>query len=383
LAQEPAGFEVIAVDNASTDGSGGLIAADYPGVRLIRNQNNLGFSGGCNIGLQAAKGEVLVLLNQDTRVCEGWLEALVHVCQGPKVGVAGGKALYPDGKTIQHAGGRVEWPLGMGSHLGAGHLDTGEWNLARPVDYVTGAGMAFRRQVLDEVGLLDEGFWPGYYEDVDFCFRARDAGYEVWYTPTACLIHDESAGLSGTRALQVAFHRGRLRFVLKHLPPPRFLAEFVPAERALFLPLVREEMGQTLRRVYVEAVPAAVGVLARRTSLSATDVDDVLDALLHLYQDAAPGPVPVEPVLEELGFASSVPLVGPLIAGLRSLWYNVAARWAVRHVARQQTAINCHYRRRIEEQEALNVHTVRSLVALSHEVARLIRQLESEKDGHG
>ena len=129
--------------------------------------------------------------------------------------------------------------------MAAGEPDRGQWNVARPVDYVSGAAMAFRREVLDEVGLLDEGFWPGYYEDADFCFRVRDAGYEVWYTPDARLIHDESAALSGTRGLQVAFHRGRLRFVLKHLPPQRFLAEFVPAERALFLAVARARWDRT------------------------------------------------------------------------------------------------------------------------------------------
>lgn len=379
LQQEPTGFEVIAVDNASTDGSGDLIAEHYPTVRLIRNRDNLGFSRACNIGLRAAVGEVLVLLNQDTRVYEGWLDALVRACQDPQVGVVGCKALYPDGKTIQHAGGHIEWPLGLGSHCGAGEPDRAEWNAARQVDYVTGAAMAFRRDVLDRVGLLDEGFWPGYYEDTDFCFRARAVGYEVWYRPEACLIHDESTALRGTQTLQVAFERGRLRFVLKHLPPQRFLDEFVPAERVYFASAAHGEMGQSLRRVYVEAIPAAVDLLARRDGAL---VGEVLDALLRLYQDAAPGSVPVGPVLQEFEFTSSVPLVGRLIAGLRSLWYGVAARWAVQDLRGQQTAINRAYQRRIEEQEALNSHAVRGLAALSKEVAHLIQRLEAEQDGH-
>jgi len=379
LAQVPPGAEVIAVDNASTDGSGDLIEARYPTVRLIRNRDNLGFAGACNAGLRAARGEVLILLNQDTRVCEGWLDALVRACRRPEVGVAGCKSFYPGGTTIQHAGGRIEWPLGMGHHEGAGAPDGDEWDHARQADYVTGAAMAFRREVLDEVGLLDEGFWPGYYEDADFCFRVRSAGYEVWYVPDACLIHDESTALSGTRSLQVAFNRGRLRFVLKHLPPGRFLAEFVPAERELVAGAGEGEQGQNLRRVYVEAIPMAAVLLARRWRAGPDLVNQVLSALLGLYQGAALGPVPAEPDLTEFEFESSTPIVGPVLARLRALWYSVAARWAVRHLTQQQQVLNRHYQRRIEEQAALNEHAVRSLAVLAQEVSRLIQKLESER----
>jgi GT2 family glycosyltransferase len=381
VAQEPAGFEILAVDNASTDGSGDLITERYPGVQLIREESNLGFAGACNVGLRAAAGKVLVLLNQDTRVFEGWLDALARACREPAVGVAGCKALYPDGKTIQHAGGRLEWPLGMGSHEGCGEPDGDAWSVARPVDYVTGAAMAFRHQVWDELGPLDEGFWPGYYEDTDFCYRVRQAGYEVWYTPDACLIHDESTALGGSRELQVAFNRGRLRFVLKHLPPRRLLAEFVPAERAL-VAAAQGEVGQNLRRVYVEAIPMAAVLLARRWKASARVSDQVLAALLRLYQDTALGPVPVEPDLSEFVFESSVPFLGPTFTRVRSLWYSVAARWAVRHLTQQQQRLNRHYQRRIEEQDAVNTHAVRSLAALSQELSRLIQQVESEHEDH-
>jgi GT2 family glycosyltransferase len=324
----------------------------------------------------------LVLLNQDTLVLEGWLEGLMRACQGPRIGVVGCKALYPDRETIQHAGGRIEWPLGMSAHLGAGQPDAEEWNRAGPVDYVSGASMAFRRDVLDRVGLLDERFHPGYYEDADLCLRARDAGYEVWYTPDACLIHNESTALSGRPALHVAVNRGRLLFVLKHLPPSRFVAEFAPAERAWLLPLAGSEFAQVMRRLYLETIPVAAVILARRWRSEATEVRQVLHALLQLYQDAPEELPPVEPVLREFEFKSSVPLVGPLFAGLRSLWYSVAARWAVRHLEQQQQAVNRAYLRRIEQQEAANAHATHSLVSLSQELARVIQALDSGKRSH-
>jgi GT2 family glycosyltransferase len=390
LAQKPSGFEVIAVDNASTDGSGDLIAADYPGIKLIRNQDNRGFAGACNVGLCAAEGEVLVLLNQDTRVYEGWLDVLAQACRAPRVGVVGCRAFYADGRTIQHAGGTVEWPLGLAAHRGYRQADSLEWGVACPVDFVTGAAMAIRREVLDEVGLLDQGFWPGYYEDVDICYRAREAGYEVWYTPEARLIHDESVALKGSRAIEVASQRGRLRFVLKHLPPERFMSEFVPAERRRFREEAQQETADALRYLYLEMIPVAAGIYAERwtgdteagaLASQAWLADSVLAALLELYREAVPRQHPVEPGLQELEFASTAPVIGPLIAKARSLWYGVAARWAVRHVVRQQSTINAEVLRRLVEQAAINAHLERSLVGLSQEVTRLTRRLERMKDG--
>lgn len=104
LAQEPPGFEIILVDNASTDGSADYVADHYSQVQLIRNRDNRGFAGACNIGLKAASGRIFVLLNQDTRVYPGWLSVLCGALSNSRIGVAGCKCLYPDGETIQHAG---------------------------------------------------------------------------------------------------------------------------------------------------------------------------------------------------------------------------------------------------------------------------------------
>src|SRR5688572_30625035 len=105
LAQGDAPDEVIVVDNASVDGSATVVREQFPSVRLICNETNLGFSGGCNVGIAAAQGEIVVLLNQDAVVEAGWLQALMEAMHSePAVGIAGGKAFYPDGR-LQHAGG--------------------------------------------------------------------------------------------------------------------------------------------------------------------------------------------------------------------------------------------------------------------------------------
>jgi hypothetical protein len=93
--------------------------------------------------------------------------------------------------------------------------------------------------------------------------------------------------------------------------------------------------------------------------------------------------MPIAPDLTQYEFVSAVPIVGPAIARLRTLWYNVAARWAVRHLTLQQQERNRHYQRRIEEQATMNAHAVRSLLALSEEVSRLIAQVEAERERRG
>ena len=113
-------LEIIAVDNGSADGSAGFVAEHYPQVQLIRNERNLGFAGGCNTGLREARGSILVLLNQDTVVQPGWLAAMVCPFEEKQVGVVGAKILEPDGSTLSHAGGYLEWPLALGWHVGIG-----------------------------------------------------------------------------------------------------------------------------------------------------------------------------------------------------------------------------------------------------------------------
>jgi GT2 family glycosyltransferase len=383
-AQEPADFEIIVVDNASTDGSADYVAEKYTRVhparvRLIRNRDNLGFAGACNAGIRVASGEILVLLNQDTEVYPGWLDALIYALRDPKVGVVGGKALYPGGETIQHAGGRIEWPVGIAYHYGMGERDSEQWNVPRSVDYVTGAAMAFRRDVLDRVGLLDEGFWPGYYEDADFCFRVRATGQEIWYLPGAVMIHKESPSLSGMTSLHRYLHRGRLRFVLKHLPPQRFLSEFVPAEQ-VFRQDMQEVMADSLRMVYLESIPVAGSLVPRCWRTDARTIRQVLSALRQLYLASPFESEPYEPALQELDFRSDLPAIGPLVARLRSLWYGVAARWAVRHLKQQQEVINRQQKSIDRQQELLNQVYVRSLITLSLEIANLSLGQQPEEE---
>jgi GT2 family glycosyltransferase len=119
------------------------------------------------------------------------------------------------------------------------------------VEYVTGATMAIRRGAIERIGPMDEGFWPGYLEDVDYCLRARAAGFGVWYCSQAIYLHYESTS-TDTATRSRYYQRGRLRLVLKHLPPERILAEFVPAERATLPVVMAGPANRPTRLAYLE-----------------------------------------------------------------------------------------------------------------------------------
>jgi GT2 family glycosyltransferase len=254
LAQIGPGDQVIVVDNHSADGSVALVQRQFPQVNLIENEWNMGFAGGCNVGLRAAQGEYLLLVNQDVAVKAGWLEKMVETLAPTEVGIAGCKLLYPDG-TIQHAGGITSYPLALPGHHGYHETDEGQWDTRREVDYVTGAAMGLKRTMLDEIGLFDEGFFPACYEETDLCFRARAAGYQVIYTPEATGTHHETTTIDRNSAEYHRWmNRGRLRFVLKHYTAEQFHEEFAPAEKEWQAGLNELALRQGLHQAYLDIV---------------------------------------------------------------------------------------------------------------------------------
>lgn len=210
-------FELVVVDNASTDGSAELAERLWPGVRLIRNPSNLGFGSGNNVGIRAARGDVLLLLNQDTEVPADWVATmLAAMAAAPTAGAVGCKLLYPDCATIQHAGG-ILYPNALTAHLGMGERDDGRWNEAGTRTYVTAAAMALRRAALEQIGLFDPGFDPAYFEEVDLQLRLWRAGWQVRYEPRVAVLHHESSVLgSGRPATVMLYTRHRVRLLALH-----------------------------------------------------------------------------------------------------------------------------------------------------------------------
>jgi hypothetical protein len=175
-----------------------------------------------------------------------------------------------------------------------------------------------------------------------------------------------------------------LRFALKHLPPESFLRDFVPVERDTLLACARGSLALALRMAYLKAIPSAARLYPRFWRADVEMVSAVLRALQQLYLYPIPDSqaASVEPSLDEFRFRSSVPVVGPLIAGVRSLWYGVAARWAVRHLAEQQEAFNRQVQALHAQQENLNQLYVRSLALLSEEAARLAQAVNGCGDNN-
>lgn len=220
LQGDPAVAEVIVVDNGSTDGLARHVRRSHRWVRLVRAGSNRGFAGGNNLGIVRARGDVLVLLNDDTEPEEGWLEPLGEAFyRNPRLGLAGCQLLYPGPeRRIQHLGGVVH-ANGLTDHLGWGEDAEGEarWPEYLRPDYVTGAAMAVRREVFEEVGLLDPGFWPIYFEEVDFCARARRRGWECVTVTASRVIHHESQTTGRlSRGFLEKYHRNRIRYLMKN-----------------------------------------------------------------------------------------------------------------------------------------------------------------------
>jgi len=224
-------LEVVFVDDASNDNSISEVRKYFPKVKILKNRFNSGFARTVNAGIMASSGEILVLLNMDIILGADCLCQLAKVLvEDKEVGIAGPKMLFPDGKTIQHAGGKIR-PNGVSVHIGRGELDSGQYDRVAEVDYLCGAVIALRRDLLRDLGCLDEGYRPMYYEDTDLAFRVRGKGYKVVYAHKAVALHKENYSTNGlTRKFYYYYHKNRLRFVARNYGIKYLLTKFAGAE---------------------------------------------------------------------------------------------------------------------------------------------------------
>ena len=187
-------FEVVFVDNGSTDGSSNFVVSNYPEVRLIQLNYNSGFCEGNNTGIKHAEGDYLVLLNNDTRVEPDWLNNIHNTfSKYPEAGFCASKIVYYDQPDILDSAGDCFSICGAG--IKRGHkIESKHYNKQEYVFGGCGAGIAFRKAVLDEIGLLDEDFFA-IYEDVDISFRAQLAGYKCLFIPDAIIHHKVNSTL--------------------------------------------------------------------------------------------------------------------------------------------------------------------------------------------
>ena len=221
-------LEVIVVDSGSNDGSPEMVRQAFPTVNLIARPDNVGFPKGNNLGLAQANGRYLLLLNPDAEVQENALATMVAYMENhPHIGALGPQLLNPDG-TVQSS--RRRFPSLMTAFFESTWLQ----NIAPPkllrdyylldvadgetavVDWVTGACLLTRREVYEQLGGLDEGYFM-YSEELDWCRRIKDAGWEIIYLPTAQVMHHE--GKSSEQAVtyrHINFQRAKLRYFYKY-----------------------------------------------------------------------------------------------------------------------------------------------------------------------
>lgn len=216
-AQTHPDVEIVVADNASTDGSQALLADCYPGVRLIALPTNRGFTGACNAGIQVATGEFVALLNNDTEVDPGWAGAVVAAFgRHPEAGLIASKMLLFNDRHRFHTTGDLYLVNGRLANRGVWEEDTGQYDREEYVFSACGGSAAYRRSMLDDIGLLDGDFFFS-CEDMDLGWRAQLSGYRCVYAPDAVVYHHLAATGGGVTA---SFYDGRnaLWILIKDYP---------------------------------------------------------------------------------------------------------------------------------------------------------------------
>ncbi len=223
--------DILVVDNGSQDGAVEAIRVVYPMVQVIALEENLGFVGGNNVGMMEAQRQAVdfvLLLNNDTVVAPDFLRNLMTaVIQNDRVRIAGPLIYYhQQPRVVWSAGGEIDWRRGTTRMVGMGETDNGQFgNAPTPVDFLTGCALLVGREVLERVGLLDERFFA-YYEETEWCVRAKKAGYTCWLVPEAKIWHKISPEAREASPL-VHYYMTRNRLLFLRLAQASFLSWMV------------------------------------------------------------------------------------------------------------------------------------------------------------
>ena len=242
-------FEIILVDNHSHDESLSLIARDYADVKVIALRENRGFAGGSNAGIRAAHGSMIVLLNNDTAAEPRWLESIVAAFERhPEAGLVASKMKLFDRRDTFHTAGDLYRLDGLPGNRGVWEIDRGQYDREEYVFSACGGTAAYRRSMLDQIGLLDEDFFFS-CEDVDLAWRAQLAGWKCVYAPSAVVYHKLSATGGGSTA---SFYDGRnlIYLIVKDYPASlwkRYRGLILRKQGALFVEALRAWRGEAAR----------------------------------------------------------------------------------------------------------------------------------------
>jgi len=285
-------FEVTLVDNHSHDNSLELLARDYPEVNVIALKENRGFAGGTNVGVKAAQGEFVVLLNNDTEVDPHWLEEIIAAFERhPEAGLAASKMKLFDQRAKFHTAGDYYRLDGIPGNRGVWEIDRGQYDREEYVFSACGGSAAYRRSMLDQIGLLDEDFFYS-CEDIDLAWRAQLAGWRCVYVPQAMVFHKLSATGGGATA---SYHDGRnfIYLIAKNYPSSlwqRYRGMIIRKQWSLFVEALRAWRGGAARARMCGMLAGLIGLpkmLKKRRAVQAMrKVDDAY--LLSVLQSPSP-----------------------------------------------------------------------------------------------
>lgn len=212
-------MEVIVVDNVSKEDEASIISERYPRVKVIRSDKNLGFAGGNNLGIKEAKGDYILLINNDTYLKEFNIDNLINRLESSdRIGIVCPKLRFAWGNNpIQYAGYTPLTNITLRNKaIGFGEEDNGQYDTAHPSPYAHGAAMLIKREAIYEVGLMPECYFL-YYEEIDWSMMFTRAGYEIWYDPACTVYHKESKTTGQNSPLRTYYiTRNRLLLVKRN-----------------------------------------------------------------------------------------------------------------------------------------------------------------------
>jgi GT2 family glycosyltransferase len=247
LAPNEVSAEIILVDDGSSDQT--VEIENYvKGVTVVRHETAQGFVRSSNRGAEFARGEFIVMLNNDTEPAAGWLDELLYVFERfSDVGMVGAKLVYPDGK-LQEAGGLIFQNLDVWNYGRNGNPHDPRFNYIRQVDYCSGACLMLRREVWEQLKGFDEFYAPAYYEDTDLAFRVRALGLKTYYTPFSEIVHFEGVSNGASTASGVKRYQA--------INEPKFRSRWAPTIRRLpkgLAPDLAKDRGAMLRALVIDA----------------------------------------------------------------------------------------------------------------------------------
>jgi GT2 family glycosyltransferase len=243
-------FKTIVVDNKSNDGSAEAIAKAYPEVIVLKQQENLRFAGGNNVGMNYALengAELICLLNNDTTVDKDFLTHLIaRIKSDNTIGMVAPKIYYhSEPKRIWFAGGEISMWTGTMRHTGIRELDSGQHDTSKTIDYTTGCCILTSKEVIKQVGMLDESYFM-YTEDADWSMRVRQAGYSIVYEPKAKVWHKLSVASGG--------HLSFFKMTNKFISNLRFFFQYTTLPQKLVFPWMNVLVnGWAALRYFLEA----------------------------------------------------------------------------------------------------------------------------------